>query len=182
MSLGLFNCRLIQSAGDQLFCFSAVLPHGRHFGRTLFSLPVKLSARPDQREGAECFLSFLLRKGLSWFSAGSPVGCRGPLPPIDPPISPILPTDSAIEPNLLLLDCPQEDEGECAKAVIHYLPGEMRHGSILKYGGGIGKSCPYQRSTPGPNEIQYLTPKRGPRHSRELTEEVWRFVRVVEHR
>src|SRR5664279_3717629 len=39
MSLGLFNCRLIQTAGDQLFFLSAVLPHWREFGRTPSSYP-----------------------------------------------------------------------------------------------------------------------------------------------
>ena len=77
MSLGLFNCRLIQPAGDQLFFFSAVLPRRCQFGQALFSLLVTRPARPRPTGGAECFLSFLLRKILSWFSEGrSPVGCR----------------------------------------------------------------------------------------------------------
>src|ERR1035441_5978913 len=121
MSLGLFNCRLIQPAGDQLFFFSAALPRRCQFRQALFSLLVTRPARPrptggrrmllvfpsqkdfvlvfrgakahraqtgggparlplvgpDQREGAECFLSFLPRKILFWFSEGrSPLGRR----------------------------------------------------------------------------------------------------------
>ena len=64
MSLGLFNCRLIQTAGDQLFFLSAVLPHPCQFGQALFSLTVTVLLGPDQREGAERFLPFLLRKIL----------------------------------------------------------------------------------------------------------------------
>src|ERR1035437_6037844 len=93
MSLGLFNCRLIQPAGDQLFFLSAVLPHRCQFGPALFSLLVTVLLGPDQREGAECFLSFLLRKLLFWFSerAKSRRMQKGSLPPIHPRISPKIP-------------------------------------------------------------------------------------------
>src|SRR5665647_2420305 len=40
---------------------------------------------PDQREGAECFLSFLLREVLFWFL---PSDAEGLFPPIHPRISP----------------------------------------------------------------------------------------------
>src|ERR1019366_1289916 len=48
---------------------------------------------PDQREGAECFLPFLLRKLLFWFSerAKSRRMQKGSLPPIHPRISPKIP-------------------------------------------------------------------------------------------
>jgi|SRR5258708_36346367 hypothetical protein len=68
MSLGLFNCRLIQPAGDQLFFLSAPLPRCCQFRQALFSLLVTRLLGPDQREGAECFLFFPLRKILLWFS------------------------------------------------------------------------------------------------------------------
>src|SRR4051812_6524015 len=83
MSLGLFNCRLIQTAGDQLFFLSAILPHGCQFGRTLFSL-YDASLGPDQREDAERFFVFLLRKVLSGLSAGSPDGRRRSTPADSP--------------------------------------------------------------------------------------------------
>src|SRR4029077_3768388 len=65
--------------------------------------PCDVLLGPDHREGAECFLSFLLRKVLSWFSTGSSVGRRGPLPPIHPRIFPIPPIDFAMEPQILTL-------------------------------------------------------------------------------
>src|SRR5664279_4837312 len=80
MSLGLFNCRLIQPAGDQLFFFAGCLASsGKLCSVSL--CPILLG--PDQREGAACFLFFLLRKVLFGFFKGgeAPVGCRR-LPPI----------------------------------------------------------------------------------------------------
>ncbi len=44
-------------------------------------------------------MSFLLRKFLFWFQQELPSDAEGPLPPIPPQIFPILPTDSAIEPE-----------------------------------------------------------------------------------
>src|SRR5664279_1159569 len=80
MSLGLFNCRLIQPAGDQLFFFAGCLASsGKLCSVSL--CPILLG--PDQREGAACFLFFLLRRVLFGFFKGgeAPVGCRR-LPPI----------------------------------------------------------------------------------------------------
>jgi len=70
MSLGLFNCRLIQPVGDQLFFLSAVLPHRRQFGQACSVCLSRVLLGPDQREGAECLSFFLLRRILFWFSEG----------------------------------------------------------------------------------------------------------------
>src|ERR1017187_2197119 len=50
----------------------------RSSASSVFNLLLTLTARPDQREGAECFLFFLLRKVLvSGFRRGeAPAGCR----------------------------------------------------------------------------------------------------------
>src|SRR5664279_3164497 len=67
MSLGLFNCRLIQPAGDQLFFFAGCLASsGKLCSVSL--CPILLG--PDQREGAACFLFFLLRRVLFGFFKG----------------------------------------------------------------------------------------------------------------
>src|ERR1019366_642655 len=62
MSLGLFNCRLIQPAGDQLFFLSAVLPHRCQFGQALFSLLVTRPARPRPAGGHRMLLVFPSQK------------------------------------------------------------------------------------------------------------------------
>src|ERR1022692_1366326 len=64
MSLGLFNCRLIQPAGDQLFFLSAALPHRCHFRRVLFSLLVTRPARPRPAGGRRMLLVFPSQKGF----------------------------------------------------------------------------------------------------------------------
>src|ERR1017187_653703 len=106
MSLGLFNCRLVQPAGDQLFFLSAVLPHRCPFGQALFSLLVTHSARPDQREGGRMLLAFPSQKEfvLVFRGSGTQSDPEG-FTPIDSPSefprrSPILPIDSAIEPDI----------------------------------------------------------------------------------
>jgi hypothetical protein len=93
MSLGLFNCRLIQPAGDQLFFLSAPLPRCCQFRQALFSLLVTRLLGPDQREGAECFLFFPLRKILFWFSeeAKARLVQRASLLPIHPRIPQMIP-------------------------------------------------------------------------------------------
>jgi hypothetical protein len=80
MSLGLFNCRLIQPAGDQLFFFAGCLASSGKLCSVSLR-PILLG--PDQREGAACFLFFLLRGVFFGFFKGgeAPVGCRR-LPPI----------------------------------------------------------------------------------------------------
>src|ERR1035438_8355636 len=109
MSLGLFNCRLIQPTGDQLFFLSAVLPHRCQFGQALFSLLVARPARPRPAGGRRMLLAFPSQKDFAWFSAGAKSRRRqkSSLPPIHPRIFPkihlTLPIDSAIEPNILLV-------------------------------------------------------------------------------
>src|ERR1039458_3402645 len=103
MSLGLFNCRLIQPAGDQLFFLSAVLPHRYQFRRVLFSLLVTRPARPRPAGGRSMLLVFPSQKAfVLFFQQEVPSEAQGPLPPIHPRISPILPIDSAIEPEFVL--------------------------------------------------------------------------------
>src|SRR5450631_648367 len=82
MSLGLFNCRLIQPAGDQLFFLSAVSPHRCPFARVLFSLLVTHPARPRPAGGRRMLLVFPSQRGF--VSAGTPVGCRRSTP-VDSP-------------------------------------------------------------------------------------------------
>src|ERR1035438_708768 len=62
MGLGLFNCRLIQPAGDQLFLLSAVLPHRHHFRGALFSFRVTRPARPPPAGGRRMLLVFPSQK------------------------------------------------------------------------------------------------------------------------
>src|ERR1017187_1775882 len=78
MSLGLFNCRLIQPAGDQLFFLSAVLTHRCQLGQALFSLLVTRPARPRPAGGRRMLLVFPSQKGFVWVFRGgkAPVGCR----------------------------------------------------------------------------------------------------------
>ena len=64
MSLGLFNCRLIQPAGDQLFFLSAVLLHRCQFGKVLFSPRVTHPARPRPAGGRRMLLVFPSQKVL----------------------------------------------------------------------------------------------------------------------
>src|SRR5664280_770185 len=110
MSLGLFNCRLIQPTGDQLFFLSAVLPHRCQFGQALFSLLVARPARPRPAGGRRMLLAFPSQKDFAWFSAGAKSRRRQKrsLPPIHPRIFPkihlTLPIDSAIEPYIIPID------------------------------------------------------------------------------
>src|ERR1039457_5358247 len=93
MSLGLFNCRLIQPAGDQLFFFSAVLPRRCQFGQALFSLLVTRPARPRPTGGRRILLVFPSQKDfvLVFRGAKSPRAQKGSLPTIHPRISPKIP-------------------------------------------------------------------------------------------
>src|ERR1017187_5401244 len=88
MSLGLFNCRLIQPAGDQLFFSSAVSPHRCEFGQALLRLLVTHPARPGPAGGGRILLVFLLRKIVAWFFRGREARRvhKGSLPPIRPGI------------------------------------------------------------------------------------------------
>src|ERR1022692_1230727 len=107
MSLGLFNCRLINPLGISYSSSPAVLPHRCQFGQALFNLLVTRPARPRPAGGRGMLLVFfLIRKVLFWFSEGAkpPSGVGGFTPPIHPrippKIPPILPIDSAIEPEI----------------------------------------------------------------------------------
>src|ERR1035437_5605710 len=93
MSLGLFNCRLIQPAGDQLFFFSAVLPRRCQFGQALSSLLVTRPARPRPTGGRRMLLVFPSQKDfvLVFRGAKSPRAQKGSLPTIHPRISPKIP-------------------------------------------------------------------------------------------
>src|ERR1035441_4343186 len=93
MSLGLFNCRLIQPAGDQLFFFSAALPRRCQFGQALFSLLVTRPARPRPTGGRRMLLVFPSQKDfvLVFRGAKSPRAQKGSLPTIHPRISPKIP-------------------------------------------------------------------------------------------
>src|ERR1035437_4286292 len=104
MSLGLFNCRLIQPAGDQLFfCAGCLASSGKLCSVSL--CPILLG--PDQREGAACFLFFLLRRVLFGFSKGAkPPSGAGDSHRFSyefPRRSSILPIDSATEPYFTVL-------------------------------------------------------------------------------
>src|ERR1035438_1638480 len=107
MSLGLFNCRLIQPAGDQLFFLSAVLPHRCQFGQALFGLLVTRPARPRPAGGRRMLLVFPSQKAFVLvFRRGEVPSAAEGLPPADSPAnfpedSPFLPIDSAIEPKKL---------------------------------------------------------------------------------
>src|ERR1035437_9163620 len=101
MSLGLFNCRLIQPAGDQLFfCAGCLASSGKLCSVSLSHILLG----PDQREGAACFLFFLLRRVLFGFSKGAkPPSGAGDSHRFSyefPRRSSILPIDSATEPNI----------------------------------------------------------------------------------
>src|ERR1039458_3431365 len=73
MSLGLFNCRLIQPAGDQLFFLSAVLPHRCQFGQALFSLLVTRPARPRPAGGRRMLPVFPSQKAFVLVFGGGEV-------------------------------------------------------------------------------------------------------------
>src|ERR1035437_7118009 len=105
MSLGLFNCRLIQPAGDQLFFFSAVLPLPVPVRASSVQSPCdpSCSAPTNGRaQNASC-LSFPERFCFGFQRGEVPSGAEG-FTPTDSPANfpedpPILPTDSAIEPE-----------------------------------------------------------------------------------
>src|ERR1035441_1888001 len=113
MSLGLFNCRLIQPAGDQLFFFSAVLPLPVPVRASSVQSPCdpSCSAPTNGRaQNASC-LSFSERFCFGFQRGEVPSGAEGFTPndspanfPEDPPI---LPTDSATDPLLTRVQHPR---------------------------------------------------------------------------
>src|ERR1017187_8065344 len=107
MSLGLFNCRLIQPAGDQLFFFVGCLAAPLPVRASSVQSPCdpSCSAPTNGRaQNASC-LSFSESSCFGFRRGRSPVGCRRVnshrLTREFPRRSPILPTDSAIEPEIL---------------------------------------------------------------------------------
>jgi len=85
MSLGLFNCRLIQPPEISYSSYRLSCRTVASSAELCSGILVTRHARPDQREGAECFLSFLLREVLFWFL---PSDADGLFPPIHPRIPP----------------------------------------------------------------------------------------------
>src|ERR1039457_6384021 len=107
MSLGLFNCRLIQPAGDQLFFFVGCLAAPLPVRASSVQSPCdpSCSAPTNGRaQNASC-LSFSESSCFGFRRGRSPVGCRRVhshrFTREFPRRSPILPTDSAIEPDFL---------------------------------------------------------------------------------
>src|ERR1039457_1865421 len=106
MSLGLFNCRLIQPAGDQLFFFVGCLAAPLPVRASSVQSPCdpSCSAPTNGRaQNASC-LSFSERFCFGFQRGEVPSGAEGFTPndspanfPEDPPI---LPTDSATDPDL----------------------------------------------------------------------------------
>src|SRR5665811_2291201 len=87
MSLGLFNCRLIQPAGDQLFLFAGCVAAPVPVRGAWVQSPWDASCSAPTSGGAQkCFLFYLLRKVLFWFSEGrSPPSRAGEFTPADSP-------------------------------------------------------------------------------------------------
>src|ERR1039457_3798226 len=105
MSLGLFNCRLIQPARDQLFFFAGCLAAPVPVRASSVQSPCDAScSAPTSGRARNASSVFPSQEGLVLVFRGSeaPVGCRRVLPTDSPTNSPedppILPIDSAIEP------------------------------------------------------------------------------------
>src|SRR5664280_475927 len=128
MSLGLFNCRLIQPAGDQLFFFSAVLPRRCQFGQALFSLLVTRPARPRPTGGRRMLLVFPSQKDsfLVFRGAKSRRAQKGSLPPIHPRIPPKIPQSYPQIPlQTQTLDSAQLTRSIHAGETSTFLPGHQ---------------------------------------------------------
>src|ERR1039458_1274421 len=106
MSLGLFNCRLIQPARDQLFFFAGCLAAPVPVRASSVQSPCDAScSAPTSGRVRNASCVFPSQEGFVLVFRGSeaPVGCRR-VPPTDSPTNspedpPILPIDSAIEPD-----------------------------------------------------------------------------------
>src|ERR1035437_4604442 len=108
MSLGLFNCRLIQPARDQLFFFAGCLAAPVPVRASSVQSPCDAScSAPTSGRARNASCVFPSQEGFVLVFTGSeaPVGCRRVHPTDSPTNSPedppILPIDSAIEPILL---------------------------------------------------------------------------------
>src|ERR1022692_1310270 len=107
MSLGLFNCRLIQPARDQLFFFAGCLAAPVPVRASSVQSPCDAScSAPTSGRARNASCVFPSQEGFVLVFRGSeaPVGCRRVHPTDSPTNSPedppILPIDSAIEPFL----------------------------------------------------------------------------------
>src|ERR1022692_2211878 len=107
MSLGLFNCRLIQPARDQLFFFAGCLAAPVPVRASSVQSPCDAScSAPTSGRVRNASCVFPSQEGFVLVFRGSeaPVGCRRVHPTDSPTNSPedppILPIDSAIEPYL----------------------------------------------------------------------------------
>src|ERR1035438_6957167 len=105
MSLGLFNCRLIQPARDQLFFFAGCLAAPVPVRASSVQSPCDAScSAPTSGRARNASCVFPSQEGFVLVFRGSeaPVGCRRVHPTDSPTNSPedppILPIDSAIEP------------------------------------------------------------------------------------
>src|ERR1019366_9017529 len=106
MSLGLFNCRLIQPARDQLFFFAGCLAAPVPVRASSVQSPCDAScSAPTSGRARNASCVFPSQEGFVLVFRGSeaPVGCRRVHPTDSPTNSPedppILPIDSAIEPE-----------------------------------------------------------------------------------
>src|ERR1035437_9375008 len=155
MSLGLFNCRLIQPAGDQLFFFSAVLPLPVPVRASSVQSPCdpSCSAPTNGRaQNASC-LSFPERFCFGFQRGEVPSGAEG-FTPTDSPANfpedpPILPTDSAIEPYF------DNVGGDTLDAALSAL---RVHGRIIACGGI--SSYNEAKPRPGPSNLFNIPTKR----------------------
>src|ERR1022692_4772784 len=107
MSLGLFNCRLIQPARDQLFFFAGCLAAPVPVRASSVQSPCDAScSAPTSGRARNASCVFPSQEGFVLVFTGSeaPVGCRRVHPTDSPTNSPedppILPIDSAIEPEI----------------------------------------------------------------------------------
>src|ERR1039458_5660361 len=108
MSLGLFNCRLIQPARDQLFFFAGCLAAPVPVRASSVQSPCDAScSAPTSGRARNASCVFPSQEGFVLVFRGSeaPVGCRRVHPTDSPTNSPedppILPIDSAIEPHFV---------------------------------------------------------------------------------
>src|ERR1039458_4308267 len=108
MSLGLFNCRLIQPARDQLFFFAGCLAAPVPVRASSVQSPCDAScSAPTSGRARNASCVFPSQEGFVLVFRGSeaPVGCRRVHPTDSPTNSPedppILPIDSAIEPLII---------------------------------------------------------------------------------
>src|ERR1039458_6592566 len=140
MSLGLFNCRLIQPARDQLFFFAGCLAAPVPVRASSVQSPCDAScSAPTSGRARNASCVFPSQEGFVLVFRGSeaPVGCRRghptDSPTNDPEHTPILPIDSAIEPQIV---APNVD---LVQIVLHGSSGEPVGGSHRDAKDGCGE-------------------------------------------